>query len=104
MVVCCLLLMILTGCAQPVLLVGPKADAIEPDEVRIYFSRIPTCDYETVAYLRINGGYYSRASLFAAMRQQAAEVGADGVYVQHIRRLEILEHIGTAHAIRCLSS
>ena len=37
------------------------------------------------------------------MQEQAAEAGADGVYVIEARQLNISEHIGTARAIRCLS-
>lgn len=98
------LLITLTACVQPVLLVGTKKDAIEPDEVSLYFAQRPSCAYETVGYLKINGGHYSQASLFATMRQQAADVGADGVFVHYTQRLDILEYIGTASAIRCVSS
>ncbi len=87
----------------PMILTGVKTKSIHPDKVRLYFARRPQCSYDTVGYLRINGGYYSRSSLFRAMQRQAAKVGADGVYVQDIRQLDILEFVGTATAIRCSS-
>lgn len=104
LIICFWLLIALSACVQPVLLVGTQKDAIEPDEVSLYFAQRPSCAYETVGYLRINGGHYSQKSLFDTMRQQAAGVGADGVFVHYTRRLDILEYIGTASAIRCVSS
>ena len=91
----------LAACALPIALTGSKTEAIHPDKVHLYFARRPDCEYERVGYLSITGGYYSRASLFRAMQRRAAKVGADGVYVQETRRLDILEFVGTAIAIRC---
>jgi len=98
------LLIGLTACAKPIVMVGIASDGIDPNEVRLYYTQRPKCEFETVGYLEVNGGYYSRTSLFAKMQEQAAEVGADGVYVLEARRLDILEYIGTAKAIRCLHS
>jgi hypothetical protein len=96
------LLFDLTGCAEPIVMVGEAQDAIDPTEVRLYYTQRPQCEFETVGYLEVNSGHYSRASLFTKMQEQAAEVGADGVYVIEVRRLNMSEHIGTARAIRCL--
>jgi hypothetical protein len=93
----------LTGCAEPIVMVGEASDAIDPAEVKLYYTQRPKCEFETVGYLEINSGHYSRASLFSKMQEQAAEVGADGVYVIEARQLNISEHIGSARAIRCLS-
>lgn len=91
----------LAACALPIVLTGSKTEAIHPDKVRLYFTRRPDCEYERVGYLSVRGGYYSQATLFRAMQLRAAKVGADGVYVQETRRLDILEYVGTAIAIRC---
>ncbi len=95
---------LVSACAHPVLIVGKTSESIEVENVELFYTQRPTCDFETVGYLRIEGGSYSLASLFERMQKQAAEVGAGGVYVIETRRLDIFEYIGTARAIRCLSS
>ena len=98
------LFLVLTACAKPIVMVGMASESIDPDEVRLYYPHRPKCEFETIGYLEVNGGYYSRASLFAKMQDQAAEIGADGVYVTEARQLDIFEYVGTARAIRCLHS
>ena len=97
-----LTLCLLAGCAQPPLIVAGQGDAVEPERVRIYYPDRPRCDFETLAHLQASGGYLSLQSMVSKMRQQAAEIGADGLYVVHTQRLDILEYVGTAKAIRCL--
>ena len=97
-----LLLLNLTGCAEPIAMVGNARDPVDPAKVRLYYAQKPQCEFETVGYLEVNSGHYSRASLFTKMLEQAAEVGANGVYIIEARRLNISEHVGTARAIRCL--
>ena len=99
-----ILLIVLTGCVQPILLVGEKTEPLQADKVSIYYAQRPDCEYEIICYLRINGGYYSQSALFRTMQSKAAEVGADGVFIHETRRLDILEYIGSASAIRCISS
>ncbi len=99
-----ILIITLSACVQPIVLVGEKTESIRQNQVRIYFARRPQCEYEIVGYLRINGGYYSQASVLRRMQWQAAKVGADGIFVHETRRLDIFEYIGSASAIRCNSS
>ncbi len=96
------ILIFINACAHPVLVVGKTSESIEPDSVQLFYTQRPGCEFETVGYLRIEGGSYSLSSLFKRMQNQAAELGANGVYVIETRRLDILEYIGTARAIRCL--
>ena len=96
------LLYLLSGCAQPPLLVGQPSAAIPAEQVVVYFPDRPSCDYETVAHIQIHGGHLSLESMFQKMRQQAAEIGADGLYVFYTQRMEIREYLGNAKAIRCL--
>lgn len=97
-----MLLCLLCGCVQPPLLVGNTGPAVAPEQVVVYFPDRPDCDFETVAHLQINGGYLSLESMFRKMRQQAAEIGANGLYVIHVQRMEIREYLGNAKAIRCV--
>lgn len=92
------------GCVNPVVLVGERGEAIDHESVKVFYTQRPACDFETIGYLRVEGGYYSLAALLDRMRQQAADIGAEGVYVLETRRLDIFEYIGTAKAIRCLPS
>lgn len=95
-------LALLNACAHQPLMVARPGDAIESDRVSIYYPDRPSCDYETVAYIQVTGGYFSLESMFRKMRQQAAAIGADGVYVMHTQQLDIKEYLATAKAIRCL--
>ncbi len=90
------------GCAEPALVVGQPATIIDSEDVVIYYTERPNCNFETIAHIRVTGGYYSLESMFAKMRRQAAMVGANGLYVLHTQQLDIKEYLGTAKAIRCL--
>jgi len=92
----------LTGCASQALVVGQTAPALASEEVDIYYVERPRCNFETIAYLRVNGGYFTLASMFSNMRSEAARLGASGIYVLETRQLETREFLGTAKAIRCL--
>ena len=96
------LIILLSGCVQPPLMVGKAGPAVPPEQVVVYFPDRPSCNFETVAHLQINGGYLSLESMFRKMRQQAAEIGADGLFVLHAQRMEIREYLANAKAIRCL--
>ncbi len=95
-------LCLLASCAQPPLLLSRPGDAVDAERVKIYYPDRPRCDFQTLAYLQVSGGYTSLESMFKKMRQQAAEIGADGLYVVHTQRMDLLEYVGTAKAIRCL--
>ena len=90
------------GCAETPLVIGRPAPSINKEEVVIYYLERPGCSFETVAYLRVTGGYFSLGSMIEKMQEQAAMIGADGLYVLHTQQLEIKEYLGTAKAIRCL--
>ncbi len=51
----------------------------------------------------MQGGYLSLQSMVAKMRQQAAEVGASGVYVLETQQSSMKDFRGSAKAIRCLA-
>ncbi len=54
---------------------GPVTDAIDLTKVQVLYQN-PSCNFEPVASIKIPGGYFSRASLIDAFRQQAATLGA----------------------------
>ncbi len=91
----------LVGCAQLPLIVGQPRAEIASEDVIIYYSERPRCNFETIAHIRVTGGYLSLESMLGKMRQQAAEVGASGLYVLQTQQLDVKEFLGTAKAIRC---
>jgi hypothetical protein len=93
---------LLLGCAAPALVVGQPKASIANDDVVVYYIDRPRCNFETVAHIRVTGGYFSLDSMFKDMRQQAATLGASGLYILHTQQLDVKEFLGTAKAIRCL--
>lgn len=98
-----LLLMALqiVGCARPVTIVGEQRRANDLDKVVIYYPDLPKCNFNSIAYIRVEGGFYSLIALIDHMRSQAAKVGADAVYIMQTQRLDIKEFTGVAKAIQC---
>lgn len=90
------------GCAEPPLVIGQPVVSNGNQPVVIYYIDKPSCNFETLAYIRVTGGYFTLESMFSRMQKQAAEVGADGLYVLHTQQLDVKEYLGTAKAIRCL--
>jgi len=94
----------LLACVESNLVIGQPGTSINSDDVTVYFIDRPPCNFETIALISMNGGFYSLDSLVWGMRQQAARVGATGLYVLQTQQLAIKEYLGTAKAIRCLST
>ena len=93
---CCL-----SGCMSS-LIVGEPDPAVSSNEVVIYFVERPSCNFETIAHIKAEAGYFTLASMMEGMRQEAARVGASGLYVLHTQQTPVREYLGTAKAIRCL--
>ena len=94
--------LLLTGCAEPPLVIGQPVVSSNSQQVTIYYIDRPSCNFETLAYIRVTGGYFTLRSMLAKMQKQAAGVGADGLYVLYTQQLDVKEYLGTAKAIRCL--
>ena len=92
----------LCACVEPAIVTGQPGPALSSEEVDVYYVERPRCEFETVAHIRVNGGYFSLQAMLRNMRQEAAELGAGGLYVLETRTLDNREVIGTAKAIRCL--
>lgn len=93
---------LLSGCMEPAMVVGQPSPSLSSEAVRIYYIDRPTCNFETIAYIRATGGYFTMNSMLRNMRRDAAEVGANGLYVLQTQQLPNKELLGTAKAIRCL--
>ena len=93
---------LLTGCAEPAVIVGQPGVSVTSETVNVYYSERPRCNFETIAHIRVSGGYYSLEKMLRKMRLEAAQLGASGIYVLHTQQLDTKEFLGTAKAIRCL--
>ena len=93
---------LLSGCVEPALVVGQPGTSLSSDAVRIYYIDRPSCTFETIAHIKVTGGYFTLNSMLRNMRRDAAEVGASGLYVLQTQQLHNREYLGTAKAIRCL--
>ena len=71
----------LLACVESNLVVGQPGASIKSEDVVVYFIDRPPCNFETIAHISMNGGYFSLESMVRGMRQQAASVGATGLYV-----------------------
>lgn len=94
--------LLLTGCVESSVIMAKPGTSAPGDEVSVYYIERPHCNFETVAHIRVTGGYFSLAGMLRNMRQEAAEAGASGLYVLQTQQLETKEYLGTAKAIRCL--
>lgn len=95
--------LLLPGCASEPFVVGKIGAPIEVDAVTVYYVDRPVCEFETVAHLVMEYPYFSLQGAVNAMRAQAAELGADGLYVEQSQRLPGRDYVATGRAIRCVS-
>ena len=98
-----LTILMLNGCAESALITGQTRTGIDEEDVVIYYIERPGCNFETIAHIQDNGGFYSMQKMLNKMRPQAAEVGASGLYVLHTQLLDVKEYLEVAKAIRCRS-
>ena len=70
--------LLLAGCAESSLVVAKPGASLPGDEVSVYYIDRPRCNFETIAHIRVTGGYFSLESMVSKMRRQAAEAGASG--------------------------
>lgn len=90
----------LSGCVNTTVVGKPEA-GVAAEEVAIYYIDRPRCDFETIAHIRVSGGFFTLDSMLKSMRREAAKVGANGLYVLQTQQLDLKEYLGTAKAIRC---
>ena len=80
---------------------GQVMQPVGVDEVELFYTRLPDCEFEEVSVLQIPGGYFSPASLINAFRSQAARLGANAVHIHYMQRTGGTEYFGQARALRC---
>lgn len=98
-----ILLLLGSGCADPALVISQPRAPLASEDVVVYFIDRPGCNFETIAHIRVQGGFLSLQSMVDKMRRQAAELGASGVYVIETQQSSMKDFRGSAKAIRCLA-
>ncbi len=81
--------------------VGNVAEAVDVNEVKVFYNRLPDCEFEVIAHIEIPGEYFSREKLLDAFKKAAAEIGANGIHITHLQKEMTSEYYGTGRAIRC---
>ncbi len=80
---------------------GTVSEAINFEDVEVFYNNSPDCEFEVVAHIKIPGEYFSRSSLIDGFRQRAAAVGAPMVQITFLQRTGTSEFFGSARALRC---
>lgn len=74
---------------------------VDEEDIQLFYLNQPKCEYQKVGLIEVDGGYHNKQELFNELINLAAEMGADGVVVDHLQRLDIKEYVALAYAIRC---
>lgn len=90
------------GCSSEPFVVGKAGPPRSVESVKIYYIDRPDCQFETIAHLVMETPYFSLQGVINAMRQQAAELGAEGLYVEQTQRLPGRDYVATGRAVRCV--
>jgi len=98
-----LLLPFLTSCISDVYQQA-QLTTIEKQKIPVYYYNRPSCEYEVIAYIEVNGTYYKKQSVFQFMADEAYKLKADAVEIDFLRQLDNKEYVGVGKAIRCLQT
>ncbi len=94
--------LIVTACGtMEVVVTGEPADALSPEQVEVFYDRVPDCDFSVIAHLQVPGDYYDRERLIGAFKRKAAELGANALHIIQLQQPGAMEYLGAARALRC---
>ncbi len=99
----CLCGVLLAGCSSEPFVVGEVGSPKPVDAVKIYYIDRPACEFKTIAHLVMETPYFYLQGAVNAMRMQAAELGAEGLFVEQTQRLPGRDYVATGRAIKCIS-
>lgn len=95
----------LSACVGTSIIVeGRTGKPVAPEQVQLFYSVLPDCDYEVIALIEIPGNHFSVASLTDGFRKRAARLGANAVQVNYLKKTGTSEYLGQARALRCAPS
>lgn len=93
----------LMGCNYTdAVIVGPVTDAIEVEDVAVYYEQLPQCDITTIAHFRAPGEFLTRQGMVSVFRHKASQLGATAIQVVDIQKSGSTNYFGSARAIRCI--
>lgn len=92
--------LLVTGCVLDSYTIR-NLDPIDKDQVTLYFTDYPSCEYERVGFIESTGAYLTKEDTFDYVLEEAARMGADGVVIDYLQRSEIKYYSVVAEAIRC---
>ncbi len=75
---------------------------INSEDLKVYYYTKPTCEYEVIGYIEVNGFYYTKSSIFQFMAEEAKKMKAEAVEVDYLKQIDTKEYVGIGKAIRCL--
>ena len=94
----------LSGCVGgSTIIVGNVSDPVVAEEVELFYSSSPPCDFDVVAWMQFPGEYMSQETLINAMRYRAATLGASALQVTYVQKSGSTTYRGSARALRCQS-
>ena len=95
-------LMLISACSgHGVLVTGEATNALDREQVELFYGTLPNCDFDEVAIFWAPGDYYSPQDIIRKFRLQAAELGANALQVHFIQPIGANEFKGQARALRC---
>jgi uncharacterized protein YceK len=99
-----ILVAILSGCSGiSTVIVGEVGQAVDTDQVRVFYSSQPDCDFEVVAWIQIPGQYPNYESVVKMLQVKAADLGASAVQVTFTQRTGTTTYRGSGRALRCIT-
>lgn len=84
-------------------IVGEVTQQVDTDQVEVFYTRQPDCDFDVVAWIQLPGEYLTRESLIKLMQFKAANLGASAIQVTFIQKTGTSTYRGSGRALRCLS-
>ncbi len=95
------LLLLLTSCVSDTYK-EEQITHIGNKKLNVFYYTKPTCAYEVIGYIEVNGFYYTKSGVFQFMADEAKKMQADAVEIDYLDQLDIKEYVGLGKAIRCL--
>lgn len=94
----------LCGCSgMSTVVVGEVGQAVDTDQVKVFYSTQPDCDFEVVAWIQLPGEYITHESVVRLMQFKAANLGASAIQVLFIQKTGTTTYRASGRALRCLS-
>ncbi len=78
-----------------------QTTTVNKNQIRVYYGTFPSCEYDVVGHIEVNGQYHSKQSLFQFMADEAEKMKAKAVIIDYLKSLNIREYVAVGKAILC---